>query len=574
METKKVLGIIFGTIAVLVFCFVLTWGIINFNKVKDGMSGTGLYTKEDLNKSYEDGYKTALIDKSEYEKLINSYRDTITTQTDQISQLNSQITTLTNNNKDYRVQISNLNTQVENLQTLVNQLNATNDSNTATISILNNQIKLLNNQIESMQSVMTDNDRTIINLNNRITELEKSIEYYESYISDLETESQVVATFEFDGSIYNIQVLNKGGYASVVNPTSTEYVIFNGWMVDDVIIDLSTYQINDNTKFVANATYKYSVKFEVDGLVVNSQIIEKDKFVTIPEEPTKEGYSFVGWSVDGSTIIDLTQYSIINDVKFIAVFKMQTATVTILDKQYGTTIGTKVVTVGEPIGYLDVEIPEKEGYEFKYWKSFYVSEIDLDTYIVRSDITIYPYYEQVQYIVKFIDNGTLLATQKYDVGANSRLINVPQPLGRDGLNFNGWVVSGYSETIDLSTYTINSDKTLVAHYSLPYAGYYEGIINGEKVVLEVETLTSSARTTNYGTTLPNIGNYNNVIVENGRVYINGISLNDAGLPYEVVEYNADNNTWIYSKLIYKNGEISSKTDYVLTFVKNEDTGRK
>jgi len=337
METKKVLGIIFGTIAVLVFCFVLTWGIINFNKVKDVINKTGLYTKKDLNKSYENGYKTALIDKSEYEKLINSYRDTITTQTDQISQLNSQITTLTNNNKDYRVQISNLNTQVENLQTLVNQLNATNDSNTATISILNNQIKLLNNQIESMQSVMTDNDRTIINLNNRITELEKSIEYYESYISDLETESQVVATFEFDGSIYNIQVLNKGGYASVVNPTSTEYVIFNGWMVDDVIIDLSTYQINDNTKFVANATYKYSVKFEVDGLVVNSQIIEKDKFVTIPEEPTKEGYSFVGWSVDGSTIIDLTQYSIINDVKFIAVFKMQTATVTILDKQYGTT---------------------------------------------------------------------------------------------------------------------------------------------------------------------------------------------------------------------------------------------
>ena len=95
METKKVLGVTFSLIFVGLFIFVLTWGVINFNKVKDGMSGTGIYTEQDINSAYEDGYNTALKDKDEYNELINSYRDTITTQTDQISQLKNEVNTLT-----------------------------------------------------------------------------------------------------------------------------------------------------------------------------------------------------------------------------------------------------------------------------------------------------------------------------------------------------------------------------------------------------------------------------------------------------------------------------------------------
>ena len=42
METKKVLGIIFSVLFIGAFAFVLSWGIINFNKVQDGLSGTGV----------------------------------------------------------------------------------------------------------------------------------------------------------------------------------------------------------------------------------------------------------------------------------------------------------------------------------------------------------------------------------------------------------------------------------------------------------------------------------------------------------------------------------------------------
>lgn len=70
MSAKKIIGIIVSVVFIAAFVFVLVWGIINWNKVKDGLSGSGLYTQDDIQKSYEDGYNTALADKEEYEKLI------------------------------------------------------------------------------------------------------------------------------------------------------------------------------------------------------------------------------------------------------------------------------------------------------------------------------------------------------------------------------------------------------------------------------------------------------------------------------------------------------------------------
>ena len=376
METKKVLGLIFSLLFISAFAFVLTWGIINFNKVKDGMSGTGLYTQEDLNCAYEDGYDTALQDKDEYDQLINSYRDTITTQTDQISQLNSQVLTLTNSNKDYAKQITNLesqksnlqiqvnnlttiksnnettiaslqsqvttlqnevevltnscedkdemivqkNIQISNLQTVISQLQDTNELNTQTIISLNNQINILSSQISDMFTQIQNNSAIVTSLNNKISQLERSIAYYEQYVANLENETQVVVTFEFNGSVYNIQIVDKNSTVSVVEPTSTDYVVFNYWAVNGEEIDLSTYQFATNTKVVADVTYKYDVKFMVDDCVYNSQIIAKNGYAILPDNPIKSSYEFDGWTINGIDIVDVDTMSITSNITFIAKF--------------------------------------------------------------------------------------------------------------------------------------------------------------------------------------------------------------------------------------------------------------
>ena len=431
METKKILGIIFSLIFVGAFAFVLSWGIINFNKVKDGMSGTGVYTKEDINKSYEDGYNTALTDKEEYTKLIASYRDTITTLNDNISQLNSQVTILQNNNKDYLNQIDKLNTQkssletqvdnlttiksnnettiaslnsqitnlqnqvtnltnsgedkseqiatlnnqIKTLQNTVSQLQTTNDMNVATITSLNTQIANLNTQISDM-TLQSQNSQSQINaLNNKISELQASVTYYESYIAQLENGEQVVATFEFDGSVYNIQIVNKGSKLSVTTPTSTTYKIFNGWTVNGSKIDLSTFTITTNTKIVADVTYKYDVKFKVDDTVFNSQIITKNNCATLPTNPTEDGYEFDGWSLNGVDVIsDITTRQVTQNVTYIAVFT-KLHTVTFMSN--GNILETKQVRNGEYVSNFD------KNYNWTLNETI----IDLDVHKIFADVT-------------------------------------------------------------------------------------------------------------------------------------------------------------------------------------------
>lgn len=75
METKHILTTIFGFLIVAVLAFVVIWSVINFDKVKDGMSGTGVYTYEDIENAFEDGYNTALENKAEYLETIENLKE-------------------------------------------------------------------------------------------------------------------------------------------------------------------------------------------------------------------------------------------------------------------------------------------------------------------------------------------------------------------------------------------------------------------------------------------------------------------------------------------------------------------
>ena len=463
METKKVLGIIFSILFICAFGFVLSWGIINFNKVKDGMSGTGVYTKDDVDKAYKDGYSTALDNEKSYTELIDSYRDTITAQTDQISQLNSQVTVLTNSNKDYTQQIINLesqkvsleeqvdnlstiktnnettindltsqivilqkevsdlqnsnynysqeiaqkNSQISNLQNSVLQLQKTNELNVETINNLNSQITNLNSQISEMSLQIQNNSANVSYLNNKISELEQSVSYYERYISSLENGEQVVATFEFNGSVYSIQIVAPNSTLSVTNPTSTDYVIFNYWTVAGDKIDLSTYKITKNTKIVADVTQKYDVKFMVDNTEFNKQLVVKNGNVVLPSNPTKNGYEFDGWTINGVDIIDPTTINVNSNTTFIAKFtKLYNVTFMSDNSLYST----EVVRSGN---YVTIpENPTKSGgYTFVGWTINGDTLIDLSTKTILSDIVFTAKFEM---LVIDLDGNNLFNYSTYE----------------------------------------------------------------------------------------------------------------------------------------------------------------
>lgn len=571
---NKIFAIIGSILCLAVVGFCICWTVINFDNVKSGLSGTALYTEEQLQDAVDKTYNDAFKEKAEYEVLINEYRDTITSQTDQISKYKSDIKTLSNTNKDYSLKITQLESdktsltkqvsllttqneenqvlisenkklilslqnevaeneedlankerQISNLQTVNSQLQKTNDLNAQTIVVLNNQIVSLNTQISDMSKQLQNNSSDIVALNNKISELEKSVKYYESYISNLENENEVVATFEFDNSVYNIQILSKGSYASVVNPTSTDKVIFNYWEKDGVQVDLSTTPINENTKFIANITYKYEVKFKVDNDIIETQLVVKNGYAIPNIEPVKDGYVFDGYTLNGVDIIDLTTTPIIADTLFVAKFTKlhnvsfikgnETISIqSIRNGNYATEVnientdyetfngwllnGAKVEILNytitadtvfvadiiyshDAIFMVENEVynsqiirendfavkpidPVKDGYSFVGW---YVSDIltEVETTPITQNITFVARFKllyNVNFYTYYSDKTNLIETQKV---VDNGFASTPTIPDISGYEFIGWSID--KETIiDLTTLTITSDIDIYALYEL------------------------------------------------------------------------------------------------------------
>lgn len=325
----------------------------------------------------------------------NSNEETISNLQVEVSNLENQVKILENSESNKIEEIEKLNSQIISLNNFIVNLQNINKLNSDTITNLNVQIKNLNAKISdlTLQGQMLDSQ--ILSLNNKISDLQKSVAYYESYIANLENGEQVVATFEFDGSVYNIQIVNKNSIVTVTTPTSTDYVIFNYWTVNGEQVDLSTYEITTNTKFVADVTYKYDVTFMNGDVVHNSQVVVENDCASLPENPLKEGFDFDGWSLNGVDIIDnISSTPVTQNVTYYAVFsKFYNVTFMVDNEEYDSQSVSAYNSASIPIS------PSKVGYVFNGWS------IDGETIVDLSDITI---TQDTIFIAIFVDMADMI----------------------------------------------------------------------------------------------------------------------------------------------------------------------
>lgn len=575
--------LVVGLTAILLYCF---WPAI-----KGTVDNSKYYTQEELqesyDKGYEDGCKTedeltgqvkyykSLVD--EYYIQVNTLNDEITmltkTKTDyeaqiqniekqktnlqsqvdnlttiktsneatiaslneQIADLQKQVKNLTNSSEDKSAQIVSLNNQITTLQNIVSQLQTTNDMNVATITSLNTQIANLNSQISEM-TLLSQNSRSQINaLNKKIDDLQESINYYEIYIASLENGEQVVATFEFDGSVYNIQIVNKGSKLSVVSPTSTDYVIFNGWKVNGEFIDLNSYTISTNTKIVADVTYKFDVKFKVDDTIYYSHIIEKNATATLPTAPTKNGYEFDGWSLNGVDIIsDIENKQVTENTTYIAVFtKLHTVNFMYEDNS----ISTQVIRNGNFASAVSVESTE-----YKIFNGWSVNGtiVDLGTYKIVAD-TLFVADITYKYDVTFMVGDYVYTKNTYEKGY---VINSWNPFiySQNGLDVRvtGWSVDKVNP---ISDYIVNENVTLYAIYADPsygrfsYSGSYIIVDNGYLIDFELPTTFTKNSNLHKNARLGPDNNYKFVVKNSLGVVSHTYYLRFRNNNWEIVENN-------------------------------------
>ena len=261
--TKKVLFTVFTVLLVGALTFLIIWGVTNFNKVQEGLSGTGLYTKEDVDNAYRDGYNMALFDKGAFEEQITELRNELTEKQAEVDALK--------------------NVEADNAD-------------------LKNIIALL--------------EQEIANLN-------KTIIAYEEFIKEVEESNKVIATFMIDGAAYEMHSYTPGQAVTFPAPAD-EYCRVNSWSVNAEAVDVTNYVITENTTFVADVTFPYVVTFVSNGAEHDEIICYPGESFELPAEPVAEfGYVFAGWSIDNKTVVDVATLPEAN-VTYYAVFDIET----------------------------------------------------------------------------------------------------------------------------------------------------------------------------------------------------------------------------------------------------------
>ena len=140
---------------------------------------------------------------------------------------------------------------------------------------------------------------------------------------------------------------------------------------------------------LVQCTQSYSVTFDTDGgNEIPAVSVNKDDTVARPQNPTKNGFTFAYWELDGEEF-DFSQ-PITADTKLKAIWEAITYTVT-FDSDGGSDVEAQVIAFGENAN--KPEDPIREGYSFIGW---YLNEVEHDfSQVVEQDMHLLAMWEQV-----------------------------------------------------------------------------------------------------------------------------------------------------------------------------------
>lgn len=293
----------------------------------------------------------------------------------------------------------------------------------------------------------------------------------------------IIHTVTFDYGIEGMtgsqQVTDGGKATEPVAPVRDGYR-FDGWLLDGQTYDFATPVTGDITLTADWTINTYTVRFDTaGGSSVPEQAIDHGQKITEPAAPTREGYTFTGWLLDGRPFDFSTP--ITGNLTLTAGWQENeppapvTHTVT-FDSAGGSTILAQTVTDGAAA--IDPGTPTRDGYTFTGWL-LDGRPFDFATPIT-GDITLTAGWEESG------EPAPTIHTVTFDDGTgNTVTVNVqegetvqePSAPSRDGYEFTGWLLDG--TPYDFTT-PVTGDITLTAGW--------------EKTEEPVTTFTVSFRT--------------------------------------------------------------------------------
>ena len=291
-------------------------------------------------------------------------------------------------------------------------------------------------------------------------------------------------SFETNGGTAILSITDIASHEKItrpIDPTKKGYT-FGGWYIDSLTTspyDFETGVTGNITLYAKWIPNTYIVTFNSNGgSSVSQQNIKHGFKVETPQVPTKDGYQFVCWKLEGSSDAFDFNTPITSNITLVALWQeiAREKRVVTLEANGGVIEFSSIsVDYDTKISIDSMPSIAKEGYKFEGWYSNQElsTKFDFNTSI-KTNITLYAKWTINTYVITFNSNeGTAVDPQTVNYNG---FVTYPSNPTREGYQFQGW----YSDTkmlveYDFATpvttsFTLYAKWTLVAHdkYSVSF----------------------------------------------------------------------------------------------------------
>ena len=258
-----------------------------------------------------------------------------------------------------------------------------------------------------------------------------------------------------DGSILQEEILDYGSTPTYKKETpakkrTEEYTYeFDKWMPEIT-------KVTGNQEY--KATYKetknkYTVTYINEGKEYHKETALYGNTIKNVENPTKEGYTFIGWYDINDKKVN-HPITVTKNITLYSKYEINSYKVSYYNegKKY---IDDQKINYGENALKPNTD-PSKIGYTFKYWSiKENGEEYEFSTKITK-DITLYAVYEINRYTVTYINEGTEYHKETAEYG--SVITSIQDPT-KEGYTFIGW----YNENNEKVTHPITVTENITLH---------------------------------------------------------------------------------------------------------------
>ena len=225
-----------------------------------------------------------------------------------------------------------------------------------------------------------------------------------------------------DGEVYKTYEVAYGASITPEPAPTKDGYTFSGW--SDIPQTMPAKDVTITGSFSQNAVAKYKLTYKVDGEVYKTYELEEGATITPEPAPTKEGYTFSGWSDIPSTMpakdVTITGGFTINKYKL--TYKVDGEVYKTYDVEFGATI------TPEPE-------PTKDGYIFSGWNNLPATMPANDVIATGSFIKNSGAVE-INNICYNIDSDNKVAEVTTSPNFNSSELSIPASVTYEGVQYN------------------------------------------------------------------------------------------------------------------------------------------